>query len=355
VKQTVLAVSLFSTPGSIADDFATLCRGLARRADVWMLTSPLLRDRPVPGVREAFFLEYSKFSARSWLGGGTWRAARRFARQRTWDRLFVHTEHPLHPLLLRGVSARHALFWCHDPTAHSGSRWSWSLLYELAKRALIARSDRVLVSCDALIPETARRYRLAPARLRSCYLSLLDSLVFPDLGPAPDSRRETDVLFFGRQERYKGLDVLQQAIGILRRKGLSPRVVIAGPGGSPAVAEPGVTVINRYLDDRELARHVARARMVVLPYRDATGSQAPQAAFAYGTPVVATAVGCFPEYVADGVAGLVVPPGSPEALAAAMERLLSDQVLWERLSRGARERAASVFSLERVVEVLLAD
>jgi len=65
-------------------------------------------------------------------------------------------------------------------------------------------------------------------------------------------------------------------------------------------------------------------------------------ALAVGTPVVATAVGGVPEVVHDGVNGLLVPAGSPEALAAALGRLLAEPELRDRLAAGARPSVASI-------------
>lgn len=60
---------------------------------------------------------------------------------------------------------------------------------------------------------------------------------------------------------------------------------------------------------------------------------------AAGIPVVATRTGGIPEIVEDGVSGLLVPPRSPEHLAAALLRMLSDPGLRDRCSRGGRDRA----------------
>jgi glycosyltransferase involved in cell wall biosynthesis len=63
-------------------------------------------------------------------------------------------------------------------------------------------------------------------------------------------------------------------------------------------------------------------------------------------PIVASAVGGIPEMLVDGESGVLVPPGDPAALAAALGDLLGDGPKRVRLGAGARERLVTRFSLE---------
>ena len=78
-------------------------------------------------------------------------------------------------------------------------------------------------------------------------------------------------------------------------------------------------------------------------------------AMAAGCPIVATAIGGTDEAVSDGETGLLVPPGDPAALAAAIRRLRADPGLASRLARAGRERVGREFSsaatAERVMRV----
>jgi glycosyltransferase involved in cell wall biosynthesis len=60
-------------------------------------------------------------------------------------------------------------------------------------------------------------------------------------------------------------------------------------------------------------------------------------ALALGKPVIATAVGGIPEIVKDGINGILVPPKSPEPIAKALDRLLSNSGLRRKLGRAAAE------------------
>jgi len=70
-------------------------------------------------------------------------------------------------------------------------------------------------------------------------------------------------------------------------------------------------------------------------------------AMASGVPVVGTRLSGIPELVQDGVTGLLVEPGDPEALTAAMARVLDDDVLAAELALRARELVERSFSLTR--------
>lgn len=130
--------------------------------------------------------------------------------------------------------------------------------------------------------------------------------------------RESMVLFFGRLESYKGLDVLVEAGLILDGR---LKVVIAGPGKLPNKLQKTIhsnpeifELQNQYLSDKEVACLFQRASVCVLPYNQVTQSSVPLIATAFGVPVVASALGGFLDDV-PRVNGLLVPPGDSRALA----------------------------------------
>ena len=77
------------------------------------------------------------------------------------------------------------------------------------------------------------------------------------------------------------------------------------------------------------------------PYTNASQSGVVLTAFAFGCPVVATDAGGLPEYVADGVSGLVVPAGDDAALAEALIRCLSEPELLASLRAGVEAATAT--------------
>ncbi|MFH0960805.1 MAG: glycosyltransferase family 4 protein, partial [Pseudomonadota bacterium] len=74
-------------------------------------------------------------------------------------------------------------------------------------------------------------------------------------------------------------------------------------------------------------------------------------AMSCGLPVVATTAGGIPEIVEDEVNGLLAPPCSPESLAIAMAKILSNEKMRKTMSEKARKTAVENYSLDHVVRM----
>jgi glycosyltransferase involved in cell wall biosynthesis len=162
----------------------------------------------------------------------------------------------------------------------------------------------------------------------------------------------------GRLYPEKGYDDLVRAIALLKQDSVRPiRCVIVGHG-SEREKEKLQALINeldvahevRLVGRRQDVPDVIRALDVaVLSSRNEGSPLAMMEYMAGAAPIVATAVGGIPELVEDGVHGLLVPPHDPNALAAAIRRLLADRTLALRLGDAARERQRSNYDLDAVV------
>ena len=161
--------------------------------------------------------------------------------------------------------------------------------------------------------------------------------------PAPERRAEGTVvdlghplvLSVGRLAPQKGYEVLVRALPAF------PEAVVAVAGEGPLRGRleqlaPRVHWLGRRTDVADL---YAAADIVVLPSVWEARSLTAQEALRAGKPLVATAVGGLPELLQDGA--LLVPPGDPEALGAAVRSLLDDPALAQRLAERGRRVAAS--------------
>ena len=159
----------------------------------------------------------------------------------------------------------------------------------------------------------------------------------------------------------KGLDDLIAAAQILRRRGRSFRVEIIGTGPLKPALEAQVQRLG--LQDRvtflgaqpqEAVRPAyRRATLVALPCvvsADGDRDGIPNVlleAMASGVPVVSTSVVGIPEWIQSGRNGLLVDPRNPAMLADALDLLLADADLRDRLAQAARRTIEASFAIER--------
>src|ERR1051325_8106344 len=182
------------------------------------------------------------------------------------------------------------------------------------------------------------------ARVAGARLGVYDILrAWEDGHPAPTGVPPT-VLCFGRLGPYKGLETLYSAAPLVARQVPDVRFIVAGKPVAgyelprpPTLPFPAALEVQEgYIPNARLAQLLGAATVVACPYHEATQSAVLLTAFAFDRPVVASAVGGLGEYIRDGVTGLLIPPGDPESLAAALVRVLTDDMLRSRLCQGIR-------------------
>lgn len=162
-------------------------------------------------------------------------------------------------------------------------------------------------------------------------------------------QKSSNVLFVGRLEAGKGVDVLLRATALVAPQidGLS--VTIAGDGSERAQLErvaaalgiKGIVHFRGWLNRAEIIACYDRAEVVAIPsrYAEALGNVAVDA-LAAGRPAVASAAGGLPEVVLDRVTGRLVPPCDPQKLADALIDILANSETAERMSAASLKHAA---------------
>ena len=177
------------------------------------------------------------------------------------------------------------------------------------------------------------------------------------LGPALEG--PPVVAYAGRLVGKKGVDVLLEAMARLRERVPDGRLIIAGDGPGRSATERRVirlglhdrTWLTGYLHDDELERRLAMAWVHAVPSRyDEPFPNTAIEAMMRGTAVIASAVGGCPEIVRHEVTGLLVPPGDPDALATALENVLSDRDHAARMGAAARVAALQDFGADRMID-----
>jgi phosphatidylinositol alpha-mannosyltransferase len=234
-------------------------------------------------------------------------------------------------------------------TFHASGELSWLKPGKLLWGFLMDRLDyRIAVSEPAR--DSVSRY------FPGDYELIPNGVLVPERADA--GGREERVVFIGRHEPRKGLQVLLRAWPeIHRRSGTRLSVVGADPlavrllFARLRVSDEGVDV-RGFLSQEELTNELLRAKALVAPSLGGESfGMVLTRAFACATPVVASNISGY-RGVMEPEAGRLVPPGDPHALAEAVVTLLEDEGAREELGRAARVLAQERYSWEGIAQRL---
>ncbi|HYI15783.1 MAG TPA: glycosyltransferase [Thermomicrobiales bacterium] len=192
-----------------------------------------------------------------------------------------------------------------------------------------------------------------PVHVIHCGVTLPECLP----GPLPGRRA---VVCVARLEEKKGQKYLIEACGLLHRRGVSLHCTIIGGGPElkhlqALVARHGLAAVVQLVGPQTSERdqeYLSSADLFVLPSvvtKSGNAEGIPVAlmeAMAAGVPVISTSTTGIPELVIDDETGLLVPPRDIEALADAIEQLLDDRELSDRLRVAAFQKVAAEFEIE---------
>jgi glycosyltransferase involved in cell wall biosynthesis len=209
-----------------------------------------------------------------------------------------------------------------------------------ASRLLHGRAD-CYIALSTAVADGSRR--VLPG---SCEIMVIPTMV-PDQLPAlaqstarPEFLPPDDgyLMFVGALGRHKGVDVLLQARRMMRNR--APLVLIGTPrSDTPRIDAPEVVVVRNVPSGQVMASWMRASVAVVPSVWDEPMGQVAIEAMLLGRAVVASDVGGLPDVVEHGVTGLMVPPGDPAALAAALDSLLDDPGRRQAMGEAGRLRA----------------
>ncbi len=268
------------------------------------------------------------------------RTYRRLHRTLTEERFDVlHLHEPMTPAICTAV-----LVMARTPlvgTFHASGELGWLRFGAPVWGFLMDRIDyRIAVSERARVSQS----RWLPGE----YEVLPNGVLVPESAPAGE--REHRVVFAGRQEPRKGLQVLLRAWPeIHRRSGL--RLTVAGADPLAVrllltrlgVSDEGLDVVG-FLSQDELTKTLLGAKALVAPSlgQESFGMVLTRA-FACALPVVASDIPGYREVV-DPVTSVTIHPGDPRALAEAVCDLVTDEPRRQAMGEAARELAVANYS-----------
>jgi glycosyltransferase involved in cell wall biosynthesis len=212
------------------------------------------------------------------------------------------------------------------------------------QRAVYARMDAVIVHSEHGAARLRDEAGVDPEKVHVIPHGAFHALAAVEPAPVSWERGGGPIaVCFGLMRPYKGIDVLLDAWA---RAELPPGAELWMVGrprmdveALRARSPASVRWVTRFVTDAELAAVFRAADLAVLPYREIDQSGVLYTALAFGTPLLLTAVGGFPELAASGAAELV-PPEDPDALAGALGALLGDPARLAALREAAGRAGA---------------
>ncbi len=353
----------WATPGGVNRHVSVLAEqfiGAGHEAQVIAPSSRIRGDEPdyVTIVGESTFgLPASGSVANICLSYDLGPRVKRLLEREAYD--IVHIHEPFMPLLpfqfLRYSQATNLA------TFHA-AREGGSRLYAYAKFIIKPWWDRL----DGRIAHSRSSLRMVGRHFASRYRIIpsgVDCAFYSDAAPLPeymDGKR--NILFLGRLEKRKGLPYLLEAFVQVKRELADTRlIVVGGDGGLRAACERYVerqavedVVFTGFVAEEEKPRYLKTAHIYCAPN---TGAESLGIvlleAMSAGTPIVASNIEGFVDVLTGGREGLLTPPRDSEALAQALKRLLSDQLLREAMGKRAA-KAAQAYNWDRVTGRVLA-
>jgi glycosyltransferase involved in cell wall biosynthesis len=166
-----------------------------------------------------------------------------------------------------------------------------------------------------------------------------------------------EITFMGAPEERKGILTVLDALRILKNKNINLKVAVYGWYSDSERKSMEMQAASRNVDDcliwggrlneNEFDKKLQQSLFTLAVYNSATsGSSVATRAMSNATPVVASDIGGFKEYLDGG--GVFLPPKNPEALAQMIESLLKNPQLLEELGAKGRERASQLFSWKEI-------
>jgi glycosyltransferase involved in cell wall biosynthesis len=219
--------------------------------------------------------------------------------------------------------------------------------------------DKIVTVSYNSADDTSRLFKIPRDKFRVVHNGV-DTELFDRDESVP--KEPNSLIVVGGHSPLKGLAHLLGAIRLLRGERDLRLTVVGGPPDgkySPGLVQDyglqDVVTFTGRISAEDLVKRYSASEVAVVPsLYEGFGFPAAEA-MACGIPVISTTAGALPEVVGpDGEAGMLVPPGDPDALAGAIRRMMADDLMRKRMGEAARKRVESLFTWEEAARKTVA-
>jgi glycosyltransferase involved in cell wall biosynthesis len=273
----------------------------------------------------------------------------------------VHT-HLVHADLYGLIAASQARVLIRLSTRHNDDKFRRNEFFKIINRLNMRLAQRVITISKALAGFVSTVEGIPASKIQTIHYGL----EAPTQEAAEAARRERReslgyqpedqvIGFFGRLIEQKGVDVLLNAFGVIRKKYPKAKLLIMGDGRARAALEAqadqsGLREVTQFTGWRENAqRFMPACDIIAVPSRWEGFGLVTLEAMGWSRPIVASRASSLPEIIKEGETGLLVPPEDVQALADALETLLDNPDRAKQMGQAGYQRLVSDFSVEKMV------
>ena len=283
------------------------------------------------------------------------------------DKIFIMCENNWHIIYLIPLIKLLNLkiyIWVHDPILHSGEKKVIARARKIVDKFIIKKAQKIIVSYSEAKEIMIEKYNINSEKIEVVWLPRMKNVEYEELLNRKRFEYKYDCIFFGRIEEYKGIDTLIDSISYLEKKyNQVIKTIIVGRGNESEkikakIKESNLDIefINKYVSNYELAKYISESKIVVLPYKDATGTQTVQIANYYNKPVIANNVGSFKEYISEDN-GILVDGDDYIKFAEAIHKVLNSDYEYKKFTHNIYKYFNDNFSdevfIKRIKEIII--
>ncbi len=276
---------------------------------------------------------------------------KRIIKENNVNKIFIYLDnHWFNSLLSHAFKDIDYTVWVHDPVLHLGERKNAKIIRYMNSKNFFPNVKNFIVSYGDAKRELSKKYKINLNNIYVVWLPELPEMEFVDLKNR-HTEIQYDLMFFGRIEKYKGINLLINTVKDMKDINL----LIIGRGKEDKKVKEitekcsNISFINEYVENYKLAEYINKSNLVILPYKEATGTQTIQIANYYNKPVIVNKVGSFKEYVVNGINGYIMDDYTKQCIKETIEKASKFKINRKEIEEFFNEK----FSITRTVNSLM--
>ncbi|MFW5804884.1 MAG: glycosyltransferase family 4 protein [bacterium] len=226
----------------------------------------------------------------------------------------------------------------HEPTSHIGDFFLSKTYKNIVRRKLISSASGIVTLTESVKKELIENHSIPSEKIeviKHGKFSYFKNNSPIDISDSP----VINLLFFGRIEYYKGLDLLLEAFDLIGKKNPKLNLHIYGKGKIDRYDivvkhDKRIIVNNNWISEEDITDIFKNAHICVLPYRKASQSGVVGIAIEAGVPIITTPIAGIVEQVKDSGA-IITTDFSAESIAKSIDLLVNNTSLFKELSQNS--------------------